>query len=88
MRRIIRAPLQVCGGSQSFNVVNSLRVLARWMRMVCIPNQVTKTRLDSTRLIVKLTVLMDGLMVCIPNQVTKMRLDSTRFIVKLTLCGS
>jgi arsenic resistance protein ArsH len=31
--------MQVCGGSQSFNVVNTLRVLGRWMRMVTIPNQ-------------------------------------------------
>ncbi|KRG83474.1 NADPH-dependent FMN reductase [Stenotrophomonas daejeonensis] len=33
------AVMQVNGGSQSFNVVNSLRVLGRWMRMVTIPNQ-------------------------------------------------
>lgn len=33
------AVTQVCGGSQSFNVVNQLRVLGRWMRMVTIPNQ-------------------------------------------------
>ncbi|KKM99594.1 hypothetical protein LCGC14_1146340 [marine sediment metagenome] len=33
------AVLQVSGGSQSFNVVNQLRVLGRWMRMVTIPNQ-------------------------------------------------
>lgn len=33
------AVMQVCGGSQSFNVVNSPRVLGRWMRMVTIPNQ-------------------------------------------------
>jgi arsenic resistance protein ArsH len=33
------AVMQVCGGSQSFNVVNSLRVLGRWMRMFTIPNQ-------------------------------------------------
>ncbi len=33
------AVMQVCGGSQSFNVVNSLRVLGRWMRMLTIPNQ-------------------------------------------------
>lgn len=33
------AVMQVCGGSQSFNVVNALRVLGRWMRMVTIPNQ-------------------------------------------------
>ena len=31
--------LQVNGGSQSFNAVNSLRILGRWMRMFCIPNQ-------------------------------------------------
>ncbi|ALN64676.1 arsenical resistance protein ArsH [Lysobacter antibioticus] len=33
------AVMQVCGGSQSFNVVNALRVLGRWMRMITIPNQ-------------------------------------------------
>jgi arsenic resistance protein ArsH len=33
------AVMQVCGGSQSFNVVNSLRLLGRWMRMFTIPNQ-------------------------------------------------
>ncbi|MES1928688.1 arsenical resistance protein ArsH [Salinisphaera dokdonensis CL-ES53] len=33
------AVMQVCGGSQSFNVVNSLRILGRWMRMFTIPNQ-------------------------------------------------
>jgi arsenic resistance protein ArsH len=33
------AVMQVCGGSQSFNTVNQMRVLGRWMRMVTIPNQ-------------------------------------------------
>jgi arsenic resistance protein ArsH len=33
------AVMQVCGGSQSFNAVNQLRTLGRWMRMVTIPNQ-------------------------------------------------
>lgn len=33
------AVMQVCGGSQSFNVVNQLRVLGRWMRMFTIANQ-------------------------------------------------
>lgn len=33
------AVMQVCGGSQSFNAVNQMRVLGRWMRMVTIPNQ-------------------------------------------------
>lgn len=33
------AVMQVCGGSQSFNAVNALRVLGRWMRMITIPNQ-------------------------------------------------
>jgi arsenic resistance protein ArsH len=33
------ALLQVCGGSQSFNAVNQLRILGRWMRMLTIPNQ-------------------------------------------------
>ncbi|MGO1345266.1 arsenical resistance protein ArsH [Chromohalobacter japonicus] len=33
------AVMQVCGGSQSFNTVNQLRILGRWMRMLTIPNQ-------------------------------------------------
>ena len=33
------AVMQVNGGSQSFNVINQMRVLGRWMRMVTIPNQ-------------------------------------------------
>ena len=33
------ALMQVCGGSQSFNAVNQLRILGRWMRMLTIPNQ-------------------------------------------------
>ncbi len=30
---------QVCGGSQSFNAVNQMRILGRWMRLITIPNQ-------------------------------------------------
>ncbi len=33
------AVMQVCGGSQSFNTVNQLRILGRWMRLITIPNQ-------------------------------------------------
>lgn len=33
------AVMQVSGGSQSFNAVNTLRILGRWMRMITIPNQ-------------------------------------------------
>ncbi len=33
------AIMQVSGGSQSFNTVNQLRILGRWMRMITIPNQ-------------------------------------------------
>jgi arsenical resistance protein ArsH len=33
------AVLEVSGGSQSFNAVNQLRVLGRWMRMITVPNQ-------------------------------------------------
>lgn len=33
------AVMQVSGGSQSFNAINQLRVLGRWMRMLTIPNQ-------------------------------------------------
>ena len=38
------AVMQVCGGSQSFNAVNALRLLGRWMRMVTIPNQSSVAR--------------------------------------------
>ncbi|MCM8529877.1 MAG: arsenical resistance protein ArsH [Lentisphaeraceae bacterium] len=31
--------IQVSGGSQSFNAVNNMRILGRWMRMITIPNQ-------------------------------------------------
>jgi arsenic resistance protein ArsH len=31
--------MQVSGGSQSFNALNQMRVLGRWMRMLTIPNQ-------------------------------------------------
>ena len=42
------AVMQVSGGSQSFNAVNQMRVLGRWMRMLTIPNQssVAKAFLD------------------------------------------
>jgi arsenic resistance protein ArsH len=33
------ALMQVSGGSQSFNTLNQMRVLGRWMRMITIPNQ-------------------------------------------------
>ena len=33
------AVMQVCGGSQSFNAVNQIPALGRWMRMIMIPNQ-------------------------------------------------
>lgn len=33
------ALMQVNGGSQSFNAVNQMRILGRWMRMITIPNQ-------------------------------------------------
>lgn len=33
------AVMEVSGGSQSFNAVNTLRILGRWMRMITIPNQ-------------------------------------------------
>ena len=38
------AVMQVNGGSQSFNTVNQLRVLGRWMRMITIPNQSSAAR--------------------------------------------
>ena len=33
------AVMQVNGGSQSFNTVNQLRILGRWMRLLTVPNQ-------------------------------------------------
>ncbi len=33
------ALMQVSGGSQSFNAVNQMRILGRWMRLIAIPNQ-------------------------------------------------
>ena len=38
------AVMEVSGGSQSFNAVNQLRVLGRWMRMVTIPNQSSEAK--------------------------------------------
>lgn len=38
------ALMQVCGGSQSFNAVNQMRILGRWMRMITIPNQSSVAR--------------------------------------------
>lgn len=35
----VLAVMQVSGGSQSFNAINNMRVLGRWMRMLTIPNQ-------------------------------------------------
>ena len=45
------AVMQVSGGSQSFNAVNQMRVLGRWMRMITIPNQssVAKAFLEFTQ---------------------------------------
>ncbi len=38
------AVMQIEGGSQSFNTVNQLRILGRWMRMLTIPNQSSVAR--------------------------------------------
>jgi len=38
------AIMQVCGGSQSFNAVNQMRILGRWMRLITIPNQSSVAR--------------------------------------------
>lgn len=38
------ALMQVSGGAQSFNAVNGMRILARWLRMLAIPNQVSVPR--------------------------------------------
>lgn len=40
----VLAVMQVCGGSQSFNAVNNMRILGRWMRMMTIPNQSSVAR--------------------------------------------
>ncbi|MDO5706812.1 MAG: NAD(P)H-dependent oxidoreductase, partial [Paracoccus sp. (in: a-proteobacteria)] len=41
------ALMQVCGGSQSFNAVNTMRILGRWMRMFTIPNQSSVARVHA-----------------------------------------
>ena len=38
------AVMQVSGGSQSFNTVNQLRILGRWIRLLTIPNQSSVAR--------------------------------------------
>ena len=38
------AVMQVTGGSQSFNAINNMRILGRWMRMLTIPNQSSVAR--------------------------------------------
>jgi arsenic resistance protein ArsH len=38
------AVMEVSGGSQSFNAVNQMRILGRWMRMITIPNQSSVSR--------------------------------------------
>lgn len=38
------AVMQVSGGSQSFNAVNQLRILGRWMRLITIPNQASTAK--------------------------------------------
>jgi arsenic resistance protein ArsH len=35
----VLAVMQISGGSQSFNAINNMRILGRWMRMITIPNQ-------------------------------------------------
>ncbi|AOT11145.1 arsenical resistance protein ArsH [Pseudoalteromonas luteoviolacea] len=40
----VLAVMQVNGGSQSFNAVNNMRILGRWMRMLTIPNQSSVAR--------------------------------------------
>jgi len=39
MQGKVLAVMQVTGGSQSFNAINNMRILGRWMRMITIPNQ-------------------------------------------------
>ncbi|QDK44649.1 arsenical resistance protein ArsH [Bdellovibrio sp. ZAP7] len=41
------AVMEVSGGSQSFNAVNTLRILGRWMRMLTIPNQSSVAQADN-----------------------------------------
>lgn len=38
------AVMQVSGGSQSFNAVNQMRILGRWMRLITIPNQASTAK--------------------------------------------
>ena len=50
----ILAVMEVSGGSQSFNAVNQLRILGRWMRMITIPNQssLADTALSATAVLI------------------------------------
>ena len=78
------AVMQVCGGSQSFNAVNQMRVLGRWMRMVTIPNQssVAKAFLEFedngrmksspfyNRIVDVMEELVKLLSLCVPTRIT------------------
>ena len=64
------AVMQVCGGSQSFNAVNQMRILGRWMRMFTIPNQSSVAKawqefwydriVDVAEELFKITLLLKG----------------------------
>ena len=45
----VLAVMEVSGGSQTFNAVNTFRLLGRWMRMLTIPNQSSVPRLRAVR---------------------------------------
>jgi len=67
------AVMQVSGGSQSFNAVNTLRILGRWMRMFTIPNQssVAKAYQEFNE---------DGTMKDSPYRVSRRRREALRVI--------
>ena len=70
------AVMQVSGGSQSFNAVNSLRVLGRWMRMITIPNQ------SSER------VLFTFFLICSTNLVISSDIVSVFFTIAISFSKS
>lgn len=70
------AVMQVCGGSQSFNAVNQMRILGRWMRMITIPNQSS---------VAKAFVEFDGLGRMKPSPYYDRIVDVMEELIKFTL---
>ena len=70
------ALMQVSGGSQSFNAVNQMRILGRWMRMLTIPNQSS---------VAKAFLEFDGAGRMLPSAYYDRMVDVMEELVKFTL---